>query len=85
MAGTRSETPRDLVPGFARLVKRARKALKWSQRKLSAEAGVSAMCICDLEAQRRSPSLRVASRIARALNLDVKLSDPVPRPVAASR
>ncbi len=75
--GVRNPTPRDLVPGFADMVRKAREAKGWSQRELSRQAEVSAMCVCDLEAEKRSPSLRVAALIAKALGLDVQLSEPV--------
>lgn len=72
----RRSQPRDLVPGFAALVKKTREERDMSQRKLAERAKVSPMCICDLEAERRSPSLRVASRVARALKLSVTLARP---------
>lgn len=71
---------RDLVPGFAKLVKETRIARNWSQRQLAHQAGVSPMCISDLEAENRSPSLRVASSIAAALHLTVRLAQPA-RPI----
>lgn len=74
--GERNPTPRDLVPGFAKLVKETREKFQWSQRELARRADVSAMCVCDLEAEKRSPSLRIAAAIAEALGLDVKLSAP---------
>lgn len=76
MTGVRNSVPRDLVPGFAQFVKGARERRNWSQRQLARMANVSAMCVCDLEAERRSPSLRVASQIASALELDCKLAEP---------
>ena len=72
----RRPQPRDLVPGFAALVKKTREERQMSQRQLAELAKVSPMCICDLEAERRSPSLRVASLVARALKLGVRLARP---------
>lgn len=73
---TRNETPRDLVPGFAKMVMEARRERQWSQRELARQANISPMCISDLEAEKRSTSLRVAMLIAQALGLKVLLSDP---------
>ncbi len=78
MAGIRNPVPRDLVPGFAALVTAARKARGWSQRELARQADVSAMCVCEVEGERRSPSLRTAVAIAKALEIDVALKDPAP-------
>lgn len=72
----RNSTPRDLVPGFAALVKQKRTELGWTQRELSERSGISPMCISDLEAEHRSPSLRVAKAVAKALSLNVRLAEP---------
>ncbi len=79
-SGVRNAVPRDLVPGFAKLVKSAREQRQWSQRTLAREANLSPMCVCNLEAENRSPSLRVAMQLAAALGLEVLLREPVPRP-----
>lgn len=76
MTERNNHAPRDLVPGFAAIVRSAREALGWSQNELARKAEVSAMCVSDLEAENRSPSLRVAAQIARALGLKLALSDP---------
>lgn len=73
---TAKSQPRDLVPGFASLVKRRRVELEWTQRKLSHESGTSPMFISDLENENRSPSLHKASKVARALGLVVSLAEP---------
>lgn len=75
MSGIRRSNPRDLVPGFAKIITAARTARGWSQRELSRQSGLSAMCVCDFEGENRSPSLRVAVKLARALGLSVKLAD----------
>jgi ribosome-binding protein aMBF1 (putative translation factor) len=72
----RNTTPRDLVPGFASLVKQKRTEFGWTQKELSERSGISPMCISDLEAEHRSPSLRVATAVARALALNVRLAAP---------
>ncbi len=72
---TRNATPRDLVQGFATLVIKARIEKGWSKRELARQANLSAMCISDLEAEHRSPSLRVAGLIAETLGLKIDLRD----------
>ena len=67
---------RELVPGFAALVRREREALGWSCQRLADEAGVSFNTVYAVEAEDRAPSLRVASALVRALGLRVWLSDP---------
>jgi ribosome-binding protein aMBF1 (putative translation factor) len=79
------KSPRDLVPNFAKLVKKTREALGWTQSHLAATADVSPMCICDLEARRRSPSLRTAIQITRALNIGIRLVDANEKVAVAPR
>jgi ribosome-binding protein aMBF1 (putative translation factor) len=77
--GIRSPTPRDLVPEFAELVRRKRleQVPTMSQRTLASAAGVSPMCVSEVESMKRSPSLRVAAQLARALRMDIKLYELV--------
>lgn len=63
------------MPGFAKLVREARIAKNWSMNELARQAEVSPMCISELEAMKRSPSLRIASKIARALGLPNSIAD----------
>lgn len=79
--------PREIVPGFAALVRTTRERLQWSQRELARVANVSPMCVSDVEGEKRSPSLRVASRIAAALELTCFLAEPGQpgKPVRAAR
>ncbi|HVL13459.1 MAG TPA: helix-turn-helix transcriptional regulator [Gemmata sp.] len=74
--GKGKKTPRDLVPGFAPLVTRARESRGWTRRALAVAAGVSPQTVGDVEDERRSPSLRVAAALAEALGLVVLLHRP---------
>lgn len=65
-----------MVPGFAKLVTKARVAKNWSMNELARQADVSPMCISDLENMKRSPSLRVAAQITKALGLPIMLACP---------
>lgn len=76
MPDGRSESPRDLVPGFASLLKRTRKKKDWSIRDLAKASGVAATSIYCIEREWRSPSLRVAKALAEALGLGTPLADP---------
>jgi transcriptional regulator with XRE-family HTH domain len=67
---------RDLVPGFAKLVLRARESHGWTVLRLAQEAGVCATTASAVEREVRAPSLRVAMLLARALSIRVLLSDP---------
>jgi len=85
--GVRNSVPRDLVPGFAATIKKAREEREWSQRDLADKANVSLMSVWGIEAEVRSPSLRVAAKIAEALKLKISLLDvakclrePLPAP-----
>lgn len=69
-------TTRDIVPGFAALVTRAREEQGLTRQQLATAAGISPTTVGDIEAERRSPSLRVAAAIATALDLMVLLRDP---------
>lgn len=69
-------TGRDLVPGFAAMIRAAREARGWSLAKLADEAGVSLATLHKLEMETRAPSLRVASQVVAALGLLVMLHDP---------
>jgi transcriptional regulator with XRE-family HTH domain len=72
----RHRTPRDLVPGFAALVKARRDELGLTLYELARLTKLGTTSISCIENERRAPSLRVAMVLARALGLGVKLSDP---------
>ncbi len=72
----RNRTHRDIVPGFAGLVKARREELQLSRLQLSTLSGVGTTTISCIELEWRTPSLRVAMALARALNLDSTLADP---------
>jgi ribosome-binding protein aMBF1 (putative translation factor) len=74
--GTTEATGRDVVPGFADMIKAAREELGWSCAKLGEEAGVSANSVSAIEREVRAPSLRVASALVVALGLKVWLHEP---------
>ncbi len=67
MSDGRNESPRDLVPEFAKLVKQKREERDWSRHELARQAKISVTTVCDIEDRRRSPSFRVALRLGRAL------------------
>lgn len=69
-------TSREVVPGFAGLVRQAREAAGLSPAKLGELAGVSFGTIYRIEAEERAPSLRVAMLLVRALGLKVWLDSP---------
>lgn len=74
--GTSEPTGRDLVPGFAAMLKAAREAKGWSCQQLADEAGVSFNSVYAIEGEKRAPSLRVAAALVAALGLRVWLHDP---------
>ncbi|WP_439627435.1 helix-turn-helix domain-containing protein [Gemmata sp.] len=74
--GSTEQTGRDVVPGFAEMVKAARESRGWSCAKLGEEAGVSANTVSAVEREVRAPSLRVASALVVALDLKVWLHEP---------
>lgn len=67
---------RELVPGFAEMLRAARERRGWTQTELAERAGVSQVTACEVERGRRAPSLRVASALVRALGLIVHLDAP---------
>jgi ribosome-binding protein aMBF1 (putative translation factor) len=69
-------TGRDVVPGFASMLRAAREARGWSAQKLADAAGVSLNTVWAIEGETRAPSLRVASALVAALGLAVMLHDP---------
>lgn len=71
-----SRMPRDAVPGFAAMIWKARETLGWSRADLSARSRVSQTCIYNIEKLDRSPTLKVAARLAAALGLRVWLHNP---------
>jgi transcriptional regulator with XRE-family HTH domain len=73
-------TGRDVVPGFASMLRAAREQRGWSAQKLADAAGVSINTVWAIEGETRAPSLRVASALAKALNIVVFLHDPA-RPI----
>ena len=73
--GTTEPTGRELVPGFAEMIKVAREELGWSCAKLGEVAGVSANSVSAIEREIRAPSLRIASALVVALGLKVWLHD----------
>jgi ribosome-binding protein aMBF1 (putative translation factor) len=76
----RSSVPRGVVPGFAKLVKKARTDKEWSLHDLAKVSGVGATTICNIEREWRSPSLRVAMQLAKALGLETQLASPAGDP-----
>jgi DNA-binding XRE family transcriptional regulator len=74
MSDGRNTTPRDLVPGFASLIKKRREEFEWSRHELARQAEVGMTTVCDIEDERRSPSLRVAMQLAKALKIDIRLT-----------
>jgi DNA-binding XRE family transcriptional regulator len=69
-------TSRDIVPGFAGLVRKLRMERDWSPYDLARIAEVGVTTVYDIEKERRSPSLMVAMKLAKALNMDVPLTAP---------
>lgn len=76
MMGTTEPTGRDLVPGFAAMIRRACEERGWSLNDLAREAGVSANTVSAVTREVRAPSLRVAAALAAALELRAWLHDP---------
>lgn len=74
--GTTEQTGRDLVPGFAAMIRAACDAKGWSNADLAREAGVSANTVSAVLREIRAPSLRVASALVAALELKVWLHEP---------
>lgn len=79
-ADGRNSTPRDLVPGFAKLIQKRREELGWSRHELAAKAGIGMTTLCCIEHEHRSPSLRVAMQLAQALGLETMLASPATLP-----
>jgi transcriptional regulator with XRE-family HTH domain len=83
--GNSEPTGRDLVPGFAEMIRSACEAKEWSLNDLARAAGVSANTVSAVTREIRAPSLRVASALVSALGLMVWLhapADPVGPPTA---
>ena len=76
MSDGRNPVPRDLVDGFGPFIKEQREKLGWSRHRLAREAEIGMTTVCDIEDERRSPSLRVAMKLIRALQCDAFLSNP---------
>jgi len=76
------KTTRDLVPGFAEMIRQRREALGWSPAQLGEKADVSFNTVYAIEKEHRAPSLRVASALVAALGLVVFLHDPA-KPITA--
>lgn len=76
------KTTRDLVPGFAAMIREAREAKGWNQARLAEAAGMTQETVSAIERERRAPSLRTAARLVAALGLLVWLHEPG-RPVKA--
>lgn len=74
--GQNEPTGRDLVPGFAAMVSKAREAAGMSRAQLAEAAGLSFNTVYSIEQEKRAPSLRVASALVKALGLKVWLDDP---------
>jgi ribosome-binding protein aMBF1 (putative translation factor) len=74
--GTIEPTSRDLVPGFAEMIRKACEAKGWSHADLARESGVSANSVSAITREVRAPSLRVASALVSALGLLVWLHAP---------
>lgn len=74
--GTSEPTKRDLVPGFAKMVTVAREARGWSMGELARQSKLSVNTVSAIEREVRAPSLRVATALARALELWAWLHDP---------
>jgi DNA-binding XRE family transcriptional regulator len=69
-------TGRDLVPGFAAMIAKAREAAEWSMAELARQSGLSVNTVSAIEREIRAPSLRVASALVVALKLKVWLDAP---------
>lgn len=67
---------RDIVPGFAQIVRIARVAQGWTVKRLADEARVSTTTINAVEREERSASLRVAAALVDALGVKVLLNAP---------
>lgn len=67
---------RDIVPGFAAAVTAAREAAGLSRADLAQAAGLAVSTMYAIESEQRSPSLRVAAALARALGMKAWLDDP---------
>ncbi len=73
---SQKHSQRDVVPGFARMIRIARLAQGWTVTRLAQEAHVSVTTINAVEREERSASLRVASAIVGALGVKVLLDAP---------
>lgn len=73
------KSTREVLPGFAPLIRRARIAKRWTTARLAHEAGISPTTVSGIECEVRAPSLRVAALLARALSLKLRL-DRAPDP-----
>ena len=58
---------------LAKLIKRLREQIKWSQEKLARMADVSNNTITNIEGEKQlNPSIETLKKIAKALEIDVK-------------
>lgn len=78
--GTSEKTSRDLVPGFAAMIARAREARGWSMAELARQAGLSVNTVSAIEREVRAPSLRVGAALAESLDLWNLLRTPADSP-----
>ncbi len=76
MSVSQKHSQRDIVPGFAKMIRIARLAQGWTVTRLAQEAHVSVTTINAVEREERSASLRVASAIVGALGVKVLLDAP---------
>lgn len=67
---------RDVVPGFGAMLKTAREKRGWTRAELATRARVSPTAVGDIERDCRSPSLRMAAALVKALSLTVYLDQP---------
>lgn len=74
--GSSEPTSRDLVPGFAAMITKAREAAGWSMAELARQSELSVNTVSAIEREIRAPSLRVASALVVALDLKVWLQEP---------
>ena len=74
--GTSEPTGRDLVPGFAGMITKARESAGWSMGELARQSGISVNTVSAVEREIRAPSLRVAAALALALGIKAWLHEP---------
>lgn len=67
---------RDIVPGFAKMIREARESRGWNQLKLATAAGLGVSSVWMIERERRAPTLRVAMALCNALGIRVWVNDP---------